>query len=98
MLLTGDFHEQRLLALHCLVERYRKADESEKAGIVKLYLAHSQWINNWDLVDTSAPKIIGDFLREGDRGVLWDLVASQDLWEKRIGVLATFAFIRDGDF
>lgn len=99
-LLRSKWHEERLLALLILVRRFDKAkkDEAARAQIVKLYLANTAWINNWDLVDTSAPQILGAWLLTRDRAVLGRLAKSESLWEQRIAVVATLAFIRAGDF
>ena len=96
-LLHSKWHEERLLALLVWVRRFeRRAAERER--IVELYVANTRWINNWDLVDTSAPQILGAWLLERNRALLGKLAASSDLWEQRIAVLATFAFIRAGEF
>lgn len=99
-LLHSKWHEERLLALLILVRRFEKAPQSEKQRerIVKCYLENTQWINNWDLVDTSAPHILGRWLLKRDRTVLSKLARSHSLWEQRISVLATLAFIRKGQF
>lgn len=99
-LLHSAWHEERLLALLAMVRRFAKArrDDVARARLVELYLANTAWINNWDLVDTSAPHILGDWLRTHDRAVLDTLAASSSLWEQRIAVLATWAFIRVGEF
>lgn len=99
-LLRSKWHEERLLALLILVRRFERAkkDEAARAEIVKLYLANTQWVNNWDLVDTSAPQIPGAWLLRRDRAVLGRLAKSKRLWEQRIAVLATLSFIRTGDF
>jgi 3-methyladenine DNA glycosylase AlkD len=99
-LLHSEWHEERLLALLVLVRRFEKArkDEKLRAHIVDLYLKNTRWINNWDLVDTSAPQILGTWLLTHDRSVLTRLASSKNLWEQRISVLATQAFIRAGDF
>jgi len=99
-LLRSKWHEERLLALLILARRFEKAkrDEAARARIVKLYLANTQWINNWDLVDTSAPQILGAWLLTRDRAVLRRLAKSKSLWEQRIAVVTTLAFIRAGGF
>ena len=99
-LLHSKWHEERLLALLVLVQRFSRAkkDEAAQPRIVSLYLANTKWINNWDLVDSSAPQILGAWLLKRDRSVLDTLAASTSLWEQRIAVLATQAFIRAGDF
>ncbi len=99
-LLRSKWHEERLLALLILVRRFEKSKQDEKtqAHIVDLYLANTKWINNWDLVDTSAPYILGKWLLTRDRAILKKLALSQSLWEQRIAVLATQVFIRAGEF
>lgn len=97
-LLNSDYHEARLCALLILVAQYQKADEKTKALIFKFYLKNKKRINNWDLVDLSAPQIVGDYLLDRPRAVLDKLLASKDLWSRRIAVLATFTFIRRGEF
>lgn len=97
-LLISKFHEFRLTALIILVIKYEKADNSEKKKIFDFYQKNTEFINNWDLVDLSSPKIVGDFLLNRDRSILFDLVNSDNLWERRIAVLATFCFIRNNDF
>ncbi len=99
-LLHSEWHEERLLALLALVRRFEKArrDEAARQRIVTLYLANTRWINNWDLVDTSAPQILGGWLLDRDRSLLGKLARSPGLWERRIAVLATLNFIRAGQF
>ena len=93
MLLESEWHECRLCALLMLIEKYRK--EPDEA--VHFYLTHTKGINNWDLVDLSAPYILGDFLKEKtDRNVLYDLAGSVVMWERRIAVVSTLMLIRDG--
>jgi len=94
----SEFHEVRLFALILLVSIYSSADEDEKDQVFQCYLNNSRYINNWDLVDTSAPHIVGVHLAERDRTLLYELVESDSLWERRIAVLATFHFIRNGEF
>ena len=98
-LLQSQYHEARLLGLLLLVEHYRRATAPEKEAIVKLYLQNSTQINNWDLVDSSAPQILGDyFYTKQDRSLLDELAASSLLWERRMALLATLYFIRQGEF
>ena len=99
-LLHSEWHEERLLALLVLGRRFSRAkkDTATQQRLVNLYLAHTQWVNNWDLVDSSAPHILGAWLLRRDRSVLDSLAASTNLWEQRIAILATQAFIRAGDF
>lgn len=99
-LLHSEWHEERLLALLVFGRRFShaKKDTATQQRIVSLYLANTKWINNWDLVDSSAPHILGAWLLRRDRTVLDTLAASTSLWEQRIAILATQAFIRAGDF
>jgi 3-methyladenine DNA glycosylase AlkD len=97
-LLKSEFHEARLTALLMLVEKFVKGDEKIKKQIYKVYLKNTRYINNWDLVDLSAPRIVGGYLLNKDRKILYRLAKSKNLWEKRIAVLATFTFIRIGQF
>jgi 3-methyladenine DNA glycosylase AlkD len=97
-LLQNKVHEVRLVALFILVAQYKAADIKEKENIVKFYLENTKYVNNWDLVDTSAHQILGDFLIDKtDRKILLTLSHSKDLWEQRIAIVATFAFIRRGE-
>jgi 3-methyladenine DNA glycosylase AlkD len=97
-LLSGRTHEHRLVALFILVLKYKKADDSARRGIFDFYLENMGHINNWDLVDLSAPNIIGDYLLTRDRSILFDLARSEDIWQKRIAVMSTFTFIKSNQF
>lgn len=98
-LLSSRYHEERFLALAVLKYRFLKAQESQRRLIYRAYLEHTRFINNWDLVDTSAPHIVGAFLwGKGKReGRLFQLARSLCLWERRIAILSTFFFIRQRD-
>lgn len=96
-LLNNEYHECRLCALLILVERFKKASEGDRKEIFNFYLAHTNRINNWDLVDLSAKDIVGEYLIDKDRSVLYDLVKSELLWDQRIAIVSTYAFIRRGD-
>jgi 3-methyladenine DNA glycosylase AlkD len=98
LLLEDDVHECRLTGLLILVDQYRKADAAQRARIARFYLAHRTRVNNWDLVDSSAPYILGDYLLTRDRSVLYRLARSKRVWDRRIGIIATAAFIREGQF
>ncbi|MFA6701936.1 MAG: DNA alkylation repair protein [Dysgonamonadaceae bacterium] len=98
LLLSDEIHECRLCALLILVERFKRADEATRSGIVDFYLAHSQYINNWDLVDISSYVILGEWLLDKDRSILYDLSKSNSLWEQRIAMVSTMTFIRQNDF
>jgi 3-methyladenine DNA glycosylase AlkD len=95
VLLKSPVHEERLLALLILIRKYNGQDESGKQRIYTLYLKSTRWINNWDLVDLSAPNIVGDYLMGRNRMTLYELVHSPVLWERRIAILATFRFIKE---
>jgi 3-methyladenine DNA glycosylase AlkD len=97
-LLRSEWHEARLLACLLLADAYGRADAEEREAIYRLYLGNTRWINNWDLVDSSAPHVVGAHLEDRDRGVLEELARSESLWERRIAILATQHFIRRGDF
>lgn len=98
--LRSEFHEYRLFALLTLTYRCEKGDEGLRKEIFEYYLDNRKYINNWDLVDTTAPKIVGEYIKNYGKGkaILDELVMSDSLWDQRIAVLSTFAFIRDGDF
>ncbi len=97
-LLKSKIHEERLIALEILNFKYENSDEKNKEQIVSFYLKNTKNINNWDLVDTSAPYILGDFLLKKNRNVLYKLAQSKSLWEKRISIISTFAFIKQNQF
>jgi len=97
-LLQGSWHEERVLALFILVRQYERGDEKTRDAIYRLYLASTDRINNWDLVDGSAPYIVGPHLRERSRAPLYKLAKSKSLWERRIAILATFHFIKHNDY
>ncbi|MHC1716789.1 MAG: DNA alkylation repair protein [Candidatus Dojkabacteria bacterium] len=96
--LHSEIHEYRLFALLVLVLQFEKGDGEKKKEIFNFYLGNTRYINNWDLVDLSVPNIVGMYLRDTDRKILYTLVRSENLWEVRIAVLATFAFIRSNDY
>lgn len=100
MLLYSHIHEERLVALLILVWRYSSALSSreEKEEIVKFYIDNIKQVNNWDLVDLSAPNILGGHLIDRDRRLLYRLARSENVWERRIAILATYHFIRNDDF
>lgn len=96
VLLGSEIHDERNVGSLILVEKFKRADN--KKEVYDFYMSNLAGINNWDLVDLSAPHIVGEYLIDKDRSVLFDLVKSDNLWERRIAVLATFAFIRENDF
>lgn len=97
LLLESPWHEERLLALLILVRRFERGDLSTKKRVFDFYLSSTRWINNWDLVDVSAYKIVGAWLLDRPRPVLRRLARSGSLWERRIAIVSTHAFIRNGD-
>ncbi|TRO47732.1 DNA alkylation repair protein, partial [Candidatus Bathyarchaeota archaeon] len=96
-LLRSEIHEHRLTALFILTEQFNKGNEETRRRIVDLYLSNTAYVNNWDLVDSSAHKILGEWLIDKERGLLYELARSESLWERRISVISTFAFISRGD-
>ncbi len=97
-LLKSKIHEQRVCALRILDKKFKIADEEEKENIFNFYLQNIKCVNNWDLVDLSAPNIVGDFLFKRDKKILYKLVRSENLWERRIAIVSTFNFIRKDEF
>lgn len=97
-LVRSKWHEERLLGLLLLVGRYQRAEAVERQAIYDLYLRHAKHVNNWDLVDSSAPYIVGPHITSTDFAVLERLARSPDVWERRIAVLATFHGIKQGEF
>jgi len=99
-LLQSRVHEHRLTALLILVSQFQKGEEKIKKQIFDLYLKNYKYINNWDLVDLSAPKIVGAYLLEKPekRKVLYQLACSNNLWKKRIAMLSTYTFIKNNQF
>jgi len=96
-LLKSKIHEHRLTALFILIDKYKRAGEKEKQEIFNLYLKNTKNINNWDLIDLSAPNIIGNYLLDKERDILYKLAKSNNLWEKRIAILSTAEFIKNGE-
>ncbi len=96
-LLASRFHEHRFTALTILVAKYQAGDPKARAEVFDFYLRNTAFINNWDLVDTSSPYIVGEHLLTRSRRVLYRLAKSPNLWERRIAMVSTQAFIRRGD-
>ena len=98
-LLIEPIHEYRLAALFILVYKYEKAkNDAEKESIVNLYLKNIKSVNNWDLVDSSADKILGSYLFSKDKELLYNFAHSSDLWKQRIAIISTFYFIKKVHF
>jgi 3-methyladenine DNA glycosylase AlkD len=94
-LLHSTIHEYRLTALIILIEKFKRAEN--KKEIVDVYLKNTKYINNWDLVDLSSHEILGTFLLNKPRKILYTLAKSKNIWERRIAVISTFAFLRQHD-
>jgi 3-methyladenine DNA glycosylase AlkD len=98
-LVKSPVHEERMAGLLIMVELFKKAkkDEKEQKRIVDAYLKHLKYVNNWDLVDLSCPRIYGEWLLTRDRAPLYRMITSGDLWTRRVALLATFTFIYNGE-
>lgn len=97
-LLHSKIHEERLISLLILVNNYERGDEKEKKSIYTFYIKNRMGINNWDLVDLSAPKIVGKYLFDKDKSILFKFASSKNLWERRIAILSTYEFIRNHQY
>ncbi len=97
-LLGSPVHEERLTALLILTRQYEKGDDARKKALFDFYLVNLAGVNNWDLVDTSAAQIVGAQLLARDRKLLRRLAVSKNLWERRVAIVSTHAFIRAGEF
>jgi 3-methyladenine DNA glycosylase AlkD len=98
ILLRSHIHEERLLALLLLVDSFSQGDEAVRTSIFELYLKHTEFINNWDLVDSSAAQIVGAYLMDKSKAVLYRLAESANLWERRIAIMSTFHFVKHHEF
>lgn len=94
-ILRNHIHEVRLCGLMILTEQFKKASEAERKVIVDFYLSNTQYINNWDLVDLSCYKILGNYLLDKPRDILYRLAKSKNMWEQRIAIVSTWVFIRN---
>jgi len=97
-LMHDKFHECRVTALLILIEQFRKAELRKQKSLVDLYLHNLAGVNNWDLVDLSADKILGCYLLNRNRRLIYQFARSGDLWKQRIAIVATFAFIKQWQF
>lgn len=97
LLIKSKIHEERLIALFILVDKMKRAEGKEKGKIFNFYIKNLRYVNNWDLVDLSADKIIGDYLYDKERKLLFEL-SKGNLWERRIAVMSTFNFIKKNDY
>jgi len=98
IILESEYHEERLFALLMLVKMFEKGSEKKKNQIYNIYLQNTKHINNWDLVDSSASQIVGAYLENRDKKILYALAESQSLWERRISIMSTFYLIRNNHF
>jgi len=96
-LLASKIHEERLTALIILVDSYERGNDDTQAAIYAFYLDHLSQVNNWDLVDSSAAQIVGTHLLDRKRNALRNLARSKSMWERRVAMVATYAFIRRGE-
>lgn len=96
-LLMSEWHEVRLCALLIMTEQWKKADTSLKKKIFECYITNIKRINNWDLVDLSAPTIIGGYLLDKPRDIIYEMAESNSLWKNRIAIVTTLAFIKNKD-
>ncbi len=92
------FHEERLCALLILVLKFTKGDEQERTAIYSLYVKNTKYINNWDLVDSSAHQIVGGYLVDKDKRLLDTFAQSKSLWKRRIAIIATYNFIKKDQY
>ena len=97
-LLGSRFHEERLFALLLLVRKFEKGSEDERRAVYSLYLENIKHVNNWDLVDGSAPYIVGAWLKDRDKQPIYTLAKSGSLWERRIAIMSTFYLIGKNSF
>src|SRR3989344_1088744 len=102
ILLNSKIHEKRLIALFILIDKYKKSDREKnydkKEQIFNFYIDNLKNVNNWDLVDLSAPNIIGEYLKDYKRDILYFLAKSDNIWKRRVAILSTFYFIKNNDF
>lgn len=97
-LIQSEYHEARLCALLIVVEQFKKATPEHRKALFDFYLAHTPQINNWDLVDVTCPHVIGAYLLDKDRSSLYRLAESDLLWDQRIAMVSTVAFIRRREY
>lgn len=98
VIINSKVHEERLIAAFILIDQYKKGDEKKRKMVFDFYLKNRKGINNWDLVDLSAPKIVGMHLIDKEKDLLYKFAVSKDLWEKRIAIISTQTFIREHFF
>ncbi|MGJ4788990.1 DNA alkylation repair protein [Leptospira koniambonensis] len=97
-IVKSKYHEERLLGFFILCEKFQKTAEEDRKELHLFYLKNLKYVNNWDIVDLSSRELIGDYLIDKKRDILYKLVKSNNMWERRIAIISTYAFIRKGDF
>lgn len=97
-LLNSKIHEERYIGLTIMDIKFTKGNDKDKNAIVNLYLSNTNNVNNWDLVDTSAYSILGEYLLDKKRDILYKFSKSKSLWERRISIVTTYTFIKNGEF
>lgn len=97
-LLHSKIHEERVVALLILIHKFQTDNKRLEEKVFKFYLKNTKYINNWDLVDLSAHKIIGEYLRDKSKAILYKLAKSKNIWERRIAIMSTFQFIKNNEF
>lgn len=97
-LVESPYHEARLCALVIIVEKFKRASPEEKQILYEFYLTNRTYINNWDLVDVTCPHVVGAWLLDQDRSILYDLAKSEVLWDQRIAMISTVTFIKNRQF
>jgi 3-methyladenine DNA glycosylase AlkD len=96
-LVKSKYHEERMMALVILKNRFLKAGEKVRKQIFNFYIKNRKYINNWDLVDVNVPGVVGAYLENKDKSILYKFAKSKDIWERRIAMLSCFWYIYKGD-
>jgi len=97
-ILSSKFHEARLLGIFCLIIIYQKGNDETQRSVFDWYVNNTKYINNWDIIDSSADKIVGHYLFHREKNILYQFADSNDLWQKRIAIMATYYFIKQNQF
>lgn len=97
-MLQSKWHEERLFAVLALADRFARADDADRKAIFDIYTSNLEYVNNWDIVDGSAHLIVGPWLESRSRRLLYKLVRSENLWERRVAIMSTYHYIRRGEF
>ena len=97
-LITSEYHEIRLISLFIMVLKFKNAKHEVQKEICQFYLKNAQHVNNWDLVDSSAHYIVGPYLRDKDKEIIYKFAQSDNLWERRIAIMTTYHFIKNNEF